>query len=76
MSRKFKNFPMKMNESKCDSCVFSRIVVSENGFHPLCGLSSQKAVKCLTGYKEYYKAIRKETDVSAREEMSGSESDA
>ena len=65
-----------MNESKCDSCVYSRIVVSENGFHHLCGLSSQKAVKCITGHKEYYKAIRKETDVSAREEMSGSESDA
>ena len=61
MSRKFKNFPMKMNESKCDSCVYSRIVVSENGFHHLCGLSSPKAVKCLTGYKEYYKAIRNET---------------
>lgn len=65
-----------MNKSKCDSCVYSRIVVSENGFHHLCGLSSTKAVECLTGYKEYYKAIRKETDVSAIEEMGGSESDA
>ena len=65
-----------MNESKCGSCFFSRIVVSENGFHHLCGLPSQKAVKCLTGHTEYYKAVRKETDVYAREEMSGSESDA
>ena len=65
-----------MNVSKCDSCVYSRIVVSENGFHPLCCLSSKKAVKCLTGHKEYYKAIRNETDVSAREEMKVGESDA
>ena len=65
-----------MNESKCGSCFFSRIVVSENRFHPLCGLSSQKAVKCLTGYKEYYKALREETDVSVREEMWGGESNA
>ena len=65
-----------MNKSKCDSCVYSRVVVSENGYHPLCGLSSTKAVKCLTGYKEYYKSLREETDVSAREEMMGGESDA
>ena len=50
-----------MNVSKCDSCVYSRMAISENGFHPLCGLSSQKAVKCLTGHTEYYKAIRNET---------------
>lgn len=65
-----------MNKSKCDSCVYSRIVVSENGFHHLCGLSSTKAVKCLTGHTEYYKALRDETDVSSREEMKVGESDA
>lgn len=65
-----------MYVSKCCSCVYSRMAISENGLHPLCGLSSKKAVKCLTGHTEYYKEIRKETDVSAREEMSSSEPDA
>ena len=57
-----------MNVCKCYSCVYSRMAISENGLHPLCGLSSKKVVKCLTGHTEYYKAIRKETDVSVREE--------
>ena len=57
-----------MNVCKCYSCVYSRMAISENGFHHLCGLSSTKAVKCLTGHTEYYKEIRKETDVSVREE--------
>lgn len=40
--------------SKCDTCLFSRAVVSENGIHYVCCLSQKKALDCLIGTKDYY----------------------
>ena len=39
---------------KCDSCLNSRPVQSENGIHFICCLSSRAAMKCLTGEKDRY----------------------
>ena len=37
----------------CDSCMFSRDIVSENGFHSVCCLSDEKARECLISGKHY-----------------------
>lgn len=39
---------------KCDYCLNSRPVVSENGTHYVCCLTSQQLKKCLTGTKDYF----------------------
>ena len=45
--------------TRCDSCLNSRIVVSENGLHSICCLSEKKAVDCMTKTKDYYAEIPK-----------------
>lgn len=40
--------------SKCDTCLFSRAVISENGFHWVCCLTPKKATDCLLGVKDRY----------------------
>ena len=40
--------------SKCETCLNSRTVVSENGYHPLCVLHWKKAAQCIGGTKDYY----------------------
>lgn len=39
---------------KCDYCLNSRPVLSENGIHYICCLSSKKAMDCMIGKKDYY----------------------
>lgn len=34
---------------KCDGCLNSRRIISENGLHSLCCLSDKKAMECITG---------------------------
>ena len=39
---------------KCETCLNSRPVISENGYHWVCTLSDKKAVSCImNGYKHY-----------------------
>lgn len=45
---------------KCDSCLNSRIVISENGLHSICCLSEKKAVDCLTNEEDSYKGMPKQ----------------
>lgn len=40
--------------TKCDSCLNSRISISENGLHSVCCLSEKEAVDCLTNKKDSY----------------------
>lgn len=40
--------------TKCDSCLNSRMVTSENGLHSICCLSEKKAVACMFGEKDHY----------------------
>ena len=39
---------------KCDICLNSRPVVSENGIHYICTLSNKKATACLFGEKDSF----------------------
>ena len=45
---------------KCDKCLHSRAIVSENGIHCVCTLSSKTATKCLTGENDSFYARWKE----------------
>ena len=45
-------------ELKCDTCLNSRPIVSENGTHNCCCLSSRKAVECIAGQKDHYKTVK------------------
>ena len=39
---------------KCETCLYSRIVISENGYHRICALSDKKAIECIINdYKHY-----------------------
>jgi hypothetical protein len=40
--------------SKCDTCIFSRAVISENGFHWVCCLTQKRAIDCMSGVKDRY----------------------
>lgn len=37
---------------KCDNCLNSRKIISENGLHSQCCLSDKVAMNCLVGKKE------------------------
>lgn len=39
---------------KCEQCLNSRPIVSENGIHYGCCLSKKKAVECMFGVKDYH----------------------
>ena len=39
---------------KCESCMNSRAIISENGLHYTCTLSPKKAVLCIMGNKDEY----------------------
>ena len=38
---------------KCDNCLNSRRIISENGLHSICCLSEKKAMECLMKKKDY-----------------------
>ena len=40
--------------SKCNKCLNSRPIISENDYHFICCLSSKKAVDCITNTKDYF----------------------
>ena len=37
---------------KCDNCLNSRRIISENGMHSICCLSEKLAVDCIIGKKD------------------------
>ena len=39
---------------RCDVCLNSRAIVSEEDIHFVCGLSQKKALDCLMGVKDSY----------------------
>ena len=39
---------------RCESCLDSRCVVSENGFHYCCCLKEEEAMECLLGKVDHY----------------------
>lgn len=55
-------------ECKCDTCLNSRVVTSENGFHAACTLSSVKATECMVGIKDNYMACGQMKGMTTNEE--------
>ena len=50
---------------KCDGCLNSHIILSENGRHSICTLSQKKAMDCIMGKEDQYirhPAIKEEND--------------
>ena len=43
---------------KCDTCLNSRPIISENGIHHACCLSDMKAFRCMTGMKDQYIGLK------------------
>ena len=41
-------------QNKCEECLNSKPVISENGFHKNCTLSYKKAMDCLLGIKDSF----------------------
>ena len=39
---------------KCDTCLNSRPIISENGIHYVCCLSNKASANCLTGKRDQY----------------------
>lgn len=39
---------------KCETCLNSRPIISENGIHYVCCLSDKKAVRCMFGMEDRY----------------------
>lgn len=44
-------------KTKCDKCIKSRIIVSENGYHGVCTLPPKAATDCITGKKDRFLAL-------------------
>lgn len=44
----------KHKKHKCDRCLNSRPVVSENGLHWVCTLHYKKSIACFTGEKDWF----------------------
>ena len=47
---------------KCEECLHSRIIVSENGYHAACCLSQKKAIDCMIGKKSQFVTTKKDKD--------------
>ena len=45
---------------KCEKCLNSRRVISENGFHPVCCLSQKASINCITGKKSRFITLEKD----------------
>ena len=43
--------------SKCDLCINSRAIISENGLHYICCLSEKKAMECILNVNEHFRYI-------------------
>jgi hypothetical protein len=43
----------------CDTCVHRRGIISENGFHFICGLHWRSARNCILGKKQHYQELPK-----------------
>lgn len=49
-------------KEKCESCLNSRLVVSENGYHYQCCLSGIKALRCHGG-ESFYEGNGKDQEI-------------
>ena len=43
---------------KCEECLNSRPIISENGYHAVCCLSQKKAMDCMMGKKNHFVSVK------------------
>lgn len=53
---------------KCEKCLHSRPIISENGIHSVCCLSQKSAVDCVTGKKSQFVTLKRDEDGTVRAE--------
>lgn len=51
-----------MNIENCEVCLNSRLIISENGYHSICCLSDKKAMDCMSGKKNYFVTLKKDSN--------------
>ena len=56
-----------MNTYRCDSCINTRSVISENGMHHVCVLSDREMMDCMMGKKDHYFTFKLNTDDTEEE---------
>ena len=44
----------------CEKCIHSRLIISENGYHHSCCLSSKAAIDCMIGKKSQFATLEKD----------------
>lgn len=47
---------------KCDKCLHSRVIVSENGYHSVCCLSQKAAMNCMMGKKNHCVTLKNDKE--------------
>lgn len=47
---------------KCNKCLRARLIISENGLHPICTLSQNKALNCMFGKEDLCLEVNYEGD--------------
>lgn len=52
---------------RCDTCLNSRPIVSENGIHRACCLSDKKVMQCVLGEKNHYVRVKRRRSTDAVE---------
>lgn len=52
---------------KCEGCIHSRVIVSENGHHSVCCLPQKTAIGCMTERKDCFIALNKEDSGHTKE---------
>lgn len=45
---------------KCEECLYSRPIISENDYHAVCCLSQKKAMDCMMGKKSHFATVKKD----------------
>ena len=45
------------------------MIISENGYHPICCLSQKKAVDCMMGEKNHFVTLKKDESKNAFEKL-------
>lgn len=43
---------------KCEQCLNSRLIISENGYHTVCCLSQKAATNCILGKKNQFITLK------------------
>ena len=62
MMMQFMGFVRTMTMRKCDTCLNSRPIISENGIHYVCTLSESKLFNCLIGRTDEYEQRPEENE--------------